>query len=90
MTWMALIFLATSSGLLGVADHGWSEPLFIVAVVLEIGMLGAALRRPEGLRLPTLAGVVTGIAVMLRYAGLSLGWADGYDQQDLVVKLIDP
>lgn len=69
----ATVLLAVSPALLGVAKMAWSEPLFIVLCLLFLLALGRVLERGvlERRELVELV-VLGGLAVLVRYIGVSL------------------
>jgi hypothetical protein len=69
----ATLFVAVSPALLRVADNAWSEPMFCALVLLFIVVLEGALAAKERRkRLIVLAGLVAGLAFLVRYAAVAL------------------
>jgi hypothetical protein len=68
----ALVVVAPA--MLNVTDHVWSEPLFCVVLLAFFLCLEAALRASGSrqVRLIMLAGLVAGLAFLVRYAGMVL------------------
>jgi hypothetical protein len=67
------MLVAVSPTMLNVADHVWSEPVFCVLLLSFILVFESALRAPTNeWCLFALAGLITGVGFLVRYAALSL------------------
>jgi hypothetical protein len=67
----AAILALVSPIMLGIYTMVWSEVLFLLLLVLTIACLAEAIFR-RGLRAVVVAGILTGLACLTRYAGVSL------------------
>ncbi len=66
------LLVAVSPAMINVASNAWSEPLFCALVLAFILALEDAAAPARPVRSLALAGVLVGLAVLVRYAGLSL------------------
>src|SRR5260370_41157321 len=65
--------VALSPAVLNVADEAWSEPLFCVVLLVFILVLeDAVAARPPSPRLVAIAGLIAGVAFLVRYAASAL------------------
>ena len=66
------LFIATSAPLLNITSMAWSEPLFIVLVLLFILMIENILRHRNEMFWAIFAGVTVWLAFLTRYAAVAL------------------
>lgn len=72
--WIALggvLLLIGATPILTVHAFAWSEPAFLLLVMMSLGLLAGYLTRPRPVGL-ALAAFLTGLACLTRYAGLPL------------------
>lgn len=67
---IGLLLLLTANTLIYVYSFAWSEGLFIALCLAGFLLLGEYLQKPKGVLLVTSA-IVTGLALLTRYAGVS-------------------
>ena len=70
LVWAATVLVALSSALLGVNRMAWSEPVFIVLVLLLLTVLDQVSRRPRSMVWLSSVVVVLWLLFLFRFAGM--------------------